>query len=56
MATYTRPQQWKKEGSGLKGMADQRKFIDLRLERWQNVGFRKARRRQDVPLVACSRD
>ena len=35
---------------------DQIKFIDLRFERWQVVRFRKARERQDVPQVACSRD
>ena len=28
---------------------DQIKFIDLRLERWQVVRFREARRRQGVP-------
>ena len=48
--TYTRPQQWKKEESErLRGERDQMKFIDLRLERGQVVGFRKGRRRQDVP-------
>ena len=44
------PQQRKKEDSEkLKGERDQIEFIDLRLERWQVVRFRKARRRQDVP-------
>ena len=50
MAAYTKPQQRKKEESEkLRGERDRIKFIDLRLERWQVVGFRKARRRQDVP-------
>ena len=50
MATHTKPQQWKKEESErLRRERDQIKFIDLRFERWQVVGFRKARRRQDVP-------
>ena len=45
MATYTKPQQWKKEeGEKLRGEGDQIKFIDLRVERWQAVRFRKARR------------
>ena len=48
---YTKPQQRKKEESGrwLRGESDQIKFIDLRFERWQVVGFMEARRRQDVP-------
>ena len=47
---HTKLQQMKKEESErLRGERDQIKFIDLRLERWQVVGFRKARRRQDVP-------
>ena len=33
----------------LRGERDQIKFVDLRFKRWQVVGFRKARRRQDVP-------
>ena len=46
---YTKPHQRKKEESErLRGERDQIKFIDLRFERWQVVGFRKARR-QDVP-------
>ena len=50
MATYTKPQQMKKEESErLRGVRDQIKFIDLRFERWQAVRLRKARRRQDVP-------
>ena len=47
---HTKLQQMKKEESErLRGERDQIKFIDLRRERWQVVGFRKARRRQDVP-------
>ena len=49
MVVYTKPQQWKKESERLRGEGDQIKFIDFRLERWQLVGFRKARSRQDVP-------
>ena len=50
MVTYTKPQQRKKEESEqLRGERDQIKFIDLRFKRWQAVGLRKARRRQDVP-------
>ena len=49
MATYIKPQQGKKEESKqLRGERDKIKFIDLGFERWQVVGFRKARR-QDVP-------
>ena len=49
MVAYTKSQQWKKEESErLSGVIDQIKFIDLRFERWQFVGFRKGRRRQDV--------
>ena len=44
------PQQRKEEESErLRGERDQIKFIDLGFERWQVVGLRKARRRQDVP-------
>ena len=50
MVAYTKPQQMKKEESEqLRGERDKIKFIDLRFERWQVVGFRKARRRRDVP-------
>ena len=50
MVTYTKPKQRKKEDSEqLRGERDQMKFIDLRFEIWQAVGFRKARRRKDVP-------
>ena len=48
--TYTKPQQRKKEESEqLRGWRGKIEFIDLRFERWQVVGLRKARRRQDVP-------
>ena len=41
---YTKPQQRKKEESKrLRGERDQIKFTDLRFERWQVVGPRKAR-------------
>ena len=50
MVTYTKPQQRKEEESKqLREQRDKIKFIDLRFERWQVVGLRKARRRQDVP-------
>ena len=50
MVAYTKPQQRKKEESEkLRGERDQIKFIDLKFERWQDVGLSKARRRQDVP-------
>ena len=50
MMAYTKPQQGKKEESErLRGERGYIKFIDLRFERWQVVGFGKARRRQDVP-------
>ena len=47
MVAYTKPQQRKKEESKkLRGQRDQIKFIDLRFERWQVAGLRKARRKQ----------
>ena len=50
MATYTRRQQWKKEISErLRVERYQIKVIDIRFQRWQVVGIRKARRRQEVP-------
>ena len=50
MVAYTKPQQRKKEESErFRGEGDRIKFIDLRVERWQVVGLRKATRRQDVP-------
>ena len=49
MVAYTKPQQRKKEESEkLSGERDQIKFIDLRFERWQVVGLRKARRLKDL--------
>ena len=46
---YTKPHQRKKEeNERLRGVGDQIKFIDLRFERWQVVGFRKARRRHNI--------
>ena len=43
MVAYPKPQQRKKEEiEQLRGERDQIKFIDLRFERWQVVGFRKA--------------
>ena len=50
MVAYTKPQHRKKDESGqLRGEIDNIKLIDLRFERWQVLGLRKARRRQDVP-------
>ena len=50
MATYSKPQQRKEEESEiLRGERDQIKFIDLRFQKWQVVGLRKVRRRQDDP-------
>ena len=47
---YAKPN---KEGSErLRGERNQIKFIDLRFD----VRFRKARRRQEVPQIACSLD
>ena len=46
MVAYTKPQQRKKEESVQR---DQSKFVDLSFERWQILGLRKARIRQDVP-------
>ena len=49
MVAYSKPQQWKKEESErLRGEGDQIKFIYLRFQRGQVVGFGKATR-QDVP-------
>ena len=48
MVAYTKPQQGKKKkASMLRVERDQIKFNYLRFERWQVVGFKKARR-QDV--------
>ena len=50
MVAYTKHQHRKRvESEKLRGERDKIKFIDLRFERWQAVGLRKARRRQDVP-------
>ena len=57
MVTHTKPQQRKKEESKvLRVERDQIKLIDLRFERWQVVRFRKARRSQEDPQIACSWD
>ena len=51
------PRQRKKEESErLRGERDQILCIRLRFERWKVVGLKKARRRQEVSQVACSRD
>ena len=40
MVGYAKPQQRKKEESEwLRGEGDKIKFVDLRFERWQVVGF-----------------
>ena len=44
---HTKPKQTKNEGERLKGERYHIKFIELRFERWQVVGLRKARRRQN---------
>ena len=50
MVACTKLQHRKREESKrLRGERDKIKFIDIRFERWQVVGLRKARRRQDVP-------
>ena len=49
MVAYAKPQQRNMEESEELRERDQIKFIDLRFERWQVVGLRKARRRHDVP-------
>ena len=57
MVAYTKPQQRKKEErERLRGEREreQIKFIDIGFERWQVVRFKKARRRQDIPYIACS--
>ena len=49
---YTKPQQMKKkESERVNEEGDQIKFIDLRFERWKVAGFRKGRRRQNVPKM-----
>ena len=55
MVAYTKPQQRKKEESKqVGGERDKIKFIDLRFERWQVVGLRKARRRYFDKIVCFS--
>ena len=50
MVDYAKPQRRKKEESErLTVEREYIKFIDLRFERWQVIGFRKVGRRQDVP-------
>ena len=50
MVAYIKNQQRKKEESErLRRERDKIKFIDLRFESRQVVGFRKAKRREDVP-------
>ena len=52
MVAYTKPQQRKKEESEqLRGERDKIRssLLIVRFERWQVVGLREARRRQDVP-------
>ena len=57
IVAYKKPKQRKKEESEtLRGGGDQIESIDLRFERWQVIRFRKARRRQNFPEIACSRD
>ena len=57
MVTYTKPQQWKKEeNERQRSERDQIKFIDLRFERGQCVGFWRGRRRQEIPRIAHSWD
>ena len=54
MVAYTKPQQRKKEESEmLRGERDTIKFIHL-FERWQVVGLRKARRKQEFRLKKLS--
>ena len=53
---YIKPQQRGKKQKAERRERDQIKFIHLRCGRWQVVKLRKARRRQEVPLIACSRD
>ena len=48
MVAYTTHQQMKKESKMLSVERNQIKFSDFRFEKWQVVGFSKARR-QDVP-------
>ena len=57
MVAYTKPQRRKREESEkLRGERDQLKCTDLGFERWHVVRFRKTRRRQEGPQIACSWD
>ena len=54
MVADTKPQQQKKEErERLREERDQIKFIDLRFLKWQVVGLGEARRRQELPQIAC---
>ena len=56
VSEISKPQQRKKEESErLRGESDQINFIDLRFERWEGVGFRKTRRRHDLPYLAADK-
>ena len=46
----------KEESERLRGEGDQAKFIDIRFDRGQVVGFMEGRKSQDVPRTACSWD
>ena len=52
MMAYTKNQQRKEEGKGLRGEIYQIKFIHFRFERWHFVRFRKARRSISCMLSA----
>ena len=52
---YKAPTEEERRGR-LRGERDQIKFLDLGFERWLVVRFRKARRGQDAPYIACSWD
>ena len=41
MAAYAKPQQWKKKGDKLAEERDKIKYIDLRFDQGQVVGFGK---------------
>ena len=46
---YKTQQEEKGESERLRGERDQIKFIDLGFEIWQVIGFRRERRKQDIP-------
>ena len=66
MSSYIEERQWwpvdkpqprkKEKSERLIDKRDQIKFIDLRFERWQAIRFGTARRRQEIPYIACSSD